>query len=108
MIPGRAVLRPVMREFSGPPKPVSTPIILGRWPEIATLFEKRKILRLPRATPTVTMSFDGGKITACLNDRHAQKSIFVTAESPEEAFTMLDRRLMEDDPGWREPRKYGQ
>lgn len=104
---GRQVERPATSELSIPQKPVSTPVFLERWPEIARLVIERRKIKKPRMTPTVTMYFDAGRIGGNLNDRAKHQALFATADDVLGLMDALEGKLREDEPDWREGRPWG-
>ncbi len=103
---GRSVARPTTSELSTPEKPVSTPVFLEKWPEIALLVIERRKIKKPRQTPTVTLYFDAGRVGGCLNDRATGQALFATADTVDDLIGALDRKLMSDNPDWREGRPW--
>lgn len=104
---GRSVNVPVTRTLPRRKQGASIPDFLRECPEIALLHQKRANSKGIRQTPSVTMTFDGGRVNACLNDRAKELTLFVTAETPMEALRLLNRKLMGDNPDWRPGRRWG-
>lgn len=104
---GRKVERPAASELSIPGKPVSTPVFLESWPQIAELVKERRKIKLPRSTPTITLYFDAGRVGGLLNDRACGKSLFATADDVLALIAALDRKLGVPSPDWRDGRPWG-
>jgi hypothetical protein len=60
----------------------------------------------PRETGTITLLFDSGQVKAAVNDRDANVSAFVSAESLTGLFKALEEGLTEGRLIWRAKKEY--
>lgn len=104
---GRAVARPSGQVSNKKNVRKSTPHWLNPFPSIYKLLMETQLMKGERLTPTITLSFHNKKMIATLNDRSRQRSLFVTCDSPRDAFDKLDSALDTENPDWRQYRSYG-
>lgn len=60
-----------------------------------------------RKPGTLTLFTDEGMWKGSLNDKDAERSAFVTADSPEAVLASLERGLQEDSLSWRSWQAFG-
>jgi len=73
-----------------------------RWPALCShLFDLKYEDGAPRQTSTLMLLAEQGVAKACLNDREAERSAWVSGRSFTEALDALEAGLVEDRLDWR-------
>lgn len=98
--PGRKITNPVIKEEQDA-LDASTPVFGRKYPMLWKFFQKKQ--RSPGIKPNgcITLFYEDFRFKLCVNDRPNNRSLFVSAKEPADAFALAEQALSSDRVGWR-------